>query len=309
MIEAIACAKINLSLRVGSVGVGGLHRIDGIFQSIGWVDHLQIDHAERDSLQSRHGGEVIAGWDNLAWQALVAVREQVGSSAQVEIILDKTIPAAAGLGGGSADAAASLALSGKLLNLDRTRLAGLAVGLGSDVPFCFRGGTIAVGGTGAELSEMPAAAGFAVAVVAPPIELATGDVYSRWDALDEPTGPPVAGSDLPPALRAEGPLINDLYPAAAAAASSLEDWRAELADRWGRPVLMTGSGPTLFAFFVDEAEARGAVEDTPAGARAKAAALPVPFGWAMRDGDQLTASVSLDETAEDLVRSLLTVVP
>ena len=186
---------------------------------------------------------------------------------------------------GSADAAAALAIAGHLFGVGRDVLLSLAAGLGSDVPFCFTGGTTEVSGTGEELRPMADAAGFAVAVVVPPIELATGDVYTRWDELDEPRGEAPPDAALPPALRGQGVLANDLLPAALSVNPALGDWRSELAARWSRPVLLTGSGPTLFGFFIDEAEAAGAIEDTPPGARGKAAAIPVPFGWAIRDGD------------------------
>ncbi len=284
MIRAVACAKINLSLHVAAREANGLHRIDGIFQSISWVDRLAAAPAEEDTISDGSGGEVIAGWDNLAWRAVDEVRRVAGRTRAVELVLDKEIPAAAGLGGGSADAAAALAIGGHLFGVERDTLAGLAVGLGSDVPFCFTGGTAEVSGTGERLRPRAPAAGFAVAVVVPPIELATGAVYSKWDELGGPHGEAPATTAVPPALRNEGPLANDLLPAALAVTPALGDWRSELAARWSRPVLLTGSGPTLFAFFIDEAEAAAALGDSPPGARAAAAASPVPYGWAIRDG-------------------------
>lgn len=284
MIQAIAAAKINLSLRVASRQASGLHRIDGIFQSISWTDRLEAGFASEDTLRSAGGGEVIAGWDNLAWQAVAEVRRLARTRRPVELVLDKAIPAAAGLGGGSADAAAALAIGGQLFGIERDALDGLTAALGSDVPFCFAGGTAVVGGTGQEVRPLAPAAGFGVAVVVPPIELATGAVYAKWDELGEPRGESPPDRTLPPALRGVGPLANDLLPAAFAVNPLLGEWRSELATRWSRPVLLTGSGPTLFAFFIDEAEAGAAIEDTPPGARGKSAAIPVPFGWAIRRG-------------------------
>jgi len=305
VIQAIACAKINLSLHVASRDATGLHRIDGIFQSISWVDRLTAESAEEDSLRSVSGGDVIAGWDNLAWRAIAEVRQAAGSDRGVGLVLDKAIPAAAGLGGGSADAAAALAIAGHLFGAERETLLGLTAGLGSDVPFCFAGGTAEVSGTGEELRPRPPATGFAVALVVPPIELATGAVYTKWDELGEPRGESPPEVALPPALRGEGPLANDLLPAALAVNPALGEWRAELASRWSRPVLLTGSGPTLFGFFIDEAEAAAAIEDTPAGARGKAAAMPVSFGWVIReDGGHVMPSGPIDTETSRLISGI-----
>jgi len=306
VIRAIACAKINLSLHVAARDANGLHRIDGIFQSISWVDRLAAATAPEDTLRNVGGGEVIAGWDNLAWRAVEDVRRAAGSRLGVALALDKSIPAAAGLGGGSADAAAALAVGGHLFGVEREELADLTAALGSDVPFCFTGGTARVGGTGEELRSLPPATGFAVAVVVPPIELATGAVYSKWDELGGPPGETPAESSLPPSLRGHGSLANDLLPAALAVSPALGEWRSELAAGWGRPVLLTGSGPTLFAFFIDEAEAAAAIDDSPVGARGKVAASPVPFGWAMRDdAGPVVPSNPVDAAATRLIASML----
>jgi 4-diphosphocytidyl-2C-methyl-D-erythritol kinase len=83
----------------------------------------------------------------------------------------------------------------------------------------------------------------------------------------------------PPLLREHGPLRNDLYAAAVALAPEVDEWRVELETRWGRPVALSGSGPALFAFFVDLDEAQGAVGDVPRGARGAEAVEPVSVGW------------------------------
>jgi 4-diphosphocytidyl-2-C-methyl-D-erythritol kinase len=121
--------------------------------------------------------------------------------------------------------------------------------------------------------------GYALGIAVPDFELSTPDVYRAWDEIGEPEGPAFPDSALPPGLRTFAPMRNDLQPAAEAIAPELADWRSELANRWGRPVAMSGSGPALFGFFVDEDEANDAVSAHPAGARAVHAAVPVPQGW------------------------------
>jgi 4-diphosphocytidyl-2-C-methyl-D-erythritol kinase len=279
MINAEAYAKLNLGLRVGGRREDGFHPVSGIFQSIGIVDRLGLDDAESDSIAGEGGRPVADGLDNLAFRALKAVRAVAGSSASLVLTLGKRIPAAAGLGGGSADAAGALALGGRRFGVERATLAAIAPQLGSDVPFCLIGGTARVSGRGDAVAPLDPLSGFALAVVVPPLEITTPEAFRTWDALDGPEGLRMPQSALPPALRSEGDLQNDLYPAALALAPDLDDWRLDLEQRWGRPVMLSGSGPTLYGFFVDEDEAAGAVAAVPAGTRFAEPCDLATVGW------------------------------
>ncbi len=277
--QARAHAKVNFGLRVGSRRPDGYHALHGLFQSVDWSDLVQLDACDEDVAETGSGGELPEGRANLAWRAAEAVREHAGAGDGMRLRLTKEIPVAAGLGGGSADAAAALGLAGRMFAVGGDDLERLAATIGSDVPFCLRGGLAVVEGRGEVLHPRPLRTGYALGIVVPPIELATPAVFARWDELGEPRGGEMPLSALPPPLRGEGPAVNDLYPAAAALSPELDDWRAELAERWGRPLLMSGSGPSLFAFFLDRAEAEEAVRAAPAGARASRAAVPVARGW------------------------------
>ena len=281
--RARAYAKVNLSLRVELSREGGLHPIVGMFQSIDWHDVLILSDSDEDELLGHHGQEVVDGWDNLAWKAISAARDHSGTATRVRLELHKRIPVAAGLGGGSADAAAALGLGGKRFGLVPHDLQALAPALGSDVPFCFLGGRAVVRGLGDEVAQLAPAGGYGLAIVVPPVELATAAIYRSWDRLDGPTGPELAGTGLPPSLRDDGPFTNDLYSAAVDVAPAVDDWRSELSTRWARPVLLTGSGPALFAYFVDAEEAASALDEIPVGARAASAATPVDVGWEIED--------------------------
>lgn len=281
MIGGEAYAKVNLGLRVGGLRDDGFHPLSGIFQSINVVDALQLEAAEIDSIASSSGGPVPDGLDNLAFRAVAAVRNQTTSSRSVSVTLDKTIPTAAGLGGGSADAAAALVLAGRYFGVDQATLHELAPTLGSDVPFCLTGGTARVAGRGDVVEALDLLAGFALAVVVPPIEVSTPAVFRKWDELGGPTGLAVPEKDLPPVLRGDGDLVNDLYPAATALAALVDEWRMELVDGWGRPVMMSGSGPSLYAFFLDRDEAASAVAAIPAGSRFAEACDLAAVGWAI----------------------------
>jgi 4-diphosphocytidyl-2-C-methyl-D-erythritol kinase len=281
--RAEAFAKVNLGLRVASRRADGYHPLRSLFLSVSWSDLLEVAPSPEDRFAAI-GPEVPAGEDNLAWQAVTAVREVAAAAPPLAVTLEKRIPIAAGLGGGSADAAAALALSGRILGVDDAVLADLAPGIGADVPFCFRGGFAAVGGIGEEIAPLPVPAGFALAIAVPPFRLGTPDVFARWDRLGEPGGRAVASGGLPPSLRDFGPLQNDLFPAAVSLAPELGDWRADLAARWRTPIFMSGSGPALFGLFPTWLEAEDALAEVPGPVRAVFPAIPVSAGWRLDDG-------------------------
>lgn len=273
---ADAFAKVNLGLVISSLASDGYHPLLSLAQSVSWADRLELGPAEDDefTVDGMDPSE-----DNLAWRALQAVRSEAGSHRPVALRLRKKIEVAAGLGGGSADAAATLGLAGRSFGVPHDRLPDLALQLGADVPYCLVGGLALLEGRGERISARPAVNGYALGIVVPDFQLSTPAVYRQWDEMGEPHGRPIPSSALPPGLREYDPLRNDLEPAAEALAPQVGEWRAELAARWGRPVAMTGSGPALFGFFVDEDEAGSAVLDRPAGARAGRAVVPVPRGW------------------------------
>jgi 4-diphosphocytidyl-2C-methyl-D-erythritol kinase len=119
--------------------------------------------------------------------------------------------------------------------------------------------------------------------VVPPFEVSTAAAYRRWDDLGGPAAPEAPDRDLPPALRSGEPLGNDLLAAALSLAPELGDWRSDLARRWGREVMLSGSGPALFAFFPTASEAESAVA-AASGARGARACRPVPQGWQVPSG-------------------------
>jgi 4-diphosphocytidyl-2-C-methyl-D-erythritol kinase len=274
--SAEAFAKVNLGLVVAGRGSDGFHPIISLTQSCSWSDLVTIALADDDGF-TVDGME--SSDDNLVWRAVEALRGEAGSSRPVAAQLDKRIAVAAGLGGGSADAAAVLGLASRLFGVPGERLPALALELGADVPFCLTGGLAVLEGRGERVSGKPAVGGYALGIAVPDFELSTPAVYRRWDEIGEPEGTAFPPGDLPPGLRGFDPLRNDLLPAAESLAPELADWRSELAGRWERPVAMSGSGPALFGFFLDEDEARAAVEDCPPGVRAAHSAVPVPRGW------------------------------
>ena len=281
---AIAPAKLNFSLEVRARDGSGLHPVRGLTQAITWHDILTMEESDTDHL-SVHGADLPSGEDNLVWRAVEDLRQRSGDRRRVEMKLWKRIPVAAGLAGGSADAAAALALYGDLIGAGRGELDEAAARIGADVRFCLHGGRRWTGGYGERIGPIiEGKDGFLVVVAVPPFPLETPLVYVTWDRLGGPKGPRVAASDLPPSIRAYGPLSNDLYPAAVAIEPVLDDWRAELSSRWERSVLLSGSGPALFGFFVDEVEAEEALIIVPGEARAAFSAPMLGHGARITDG-------------------------
>jgi len=276
--QSLANAKVNLSLRVQSPRSDGLHPIRGVFQSVDWADEVRLSATDADDVVVS-GLAVPEDETNLAWRAADAVRRIAESEEPLRVSLHKSVPDGAGLGGGSADAAAALILASRRFGVPFEDVRRLAVDLGADVPFALVGGTAIVGGIGELVQPEPDAVDFALAIVVPDVALATASVYSEWDSLDGPAGPIHPDGALPPALRDLSPFANDLYPAAVSIEPRIDDWRNELEGTWGVPVAMTGSGSALFAYFSSLDEAKDAIAAAPAPARASRAVSPTNHGW------------------------------
>lgn len=258
MAEWEAPAKLNLDLRVGPVDAGGRHPLRSLVQTVDWTDRLRVEEGDEDVLEVE-GAELPEGGENLVWKAVEALRLE--TRPRLYVHLEKRIPVAAGLAGGSADAAATLRAVSDMLGVDRTPPESVAAGVGADVPFLLVGGTAWMEGYGEKLDRLDPLEGFAVGLAVPPFELSTADVYRRWDELDGPVGEELAAPLLPPPLRGYGEVRNDLTPAALDLLPDLGDWMEDLEQRWSRPVFMSGSGPACFAYFVDHDEAEAAVEE------------------------------------------------
>ena len=280
--KAEAYAKVNLALAVFARMADGFHPLRGIFQSISLSDDLEMAPAGEDEVVVSND-EAPADFGNLAWRGFDAVRRSVRVTQPARLQITKRIPAGAGLGGGSADAAAAIGMAAARFGLDDEDAAAIAESIGADVPFSLVGGTCLVEGRGERVTPQPPVGGFALAVVVPPFAMATPDVYRKWDELGGPQGEAIDDASLPPSLRGWLPMRNDLYPAAVALDERIGDWRRDLAAEWGTAVAMTGSGSALFAFFPTIGEARSAAEAVTVPVRLATAAEPVDRGWSLRD--------------------------
>lgn len=242
-----AYAKINLALHLRQRRPDGYHELETIFAFTGFGDQLSVAPAAAISLSI--GGDFAAaagaGSDNLVLRAAQALSAASGVSAGAALTLHKHIPVAAGLGGGSADAAATLRLLSKFWGLDWSLadLESLAADLGSDVPACVAAQTCFGSGRGEALAPWRNdLAGTPVLLINPRVAVPTGPVFGGWDGVDR--GGIAAGVPLT-ALR------NDMTPAALAIAPVIATVLAALAATAPLLARMSGSGATCLALYAD----------------------------------------------------------
>lgn len=211
-----APAKLTLSLRVVGTRADGYHLLEAEMATVDMADTLEFGEGNGLVVSGPAAGGVPDDGRNLVRRALAAVGRRA------EVRLTKRIPAGAGLGGGSADAAAVLRWAG-------CSDVSVAAALGADVPFCVVGGRAMVTGVGERVEPLPFEER-TFTLLTPPSAVSTAAVYRAWDELGGPHGP-------------DG---NDLEPAALAVAPELARWRDELADASGCRPRLAGSGSTWF---------------------------------------------------------------
>ena len=245
-----AAAKVNLALEVLSRRADGYHEIATVMQAVDLSDRLTLEEAP--TLEVRTSApDVPTDERNLAYRAAAAVRDAAKVDRGVRITLDKRIPVAAGLGGGSTDAAAVLAGLNRLWGLrwPVERLEELAVGLGMDVPFFLRGGAALGTGRGEQLTALRSAV-LALVLVNPRFPVSTAETYGRMrPALysDGSRSRAVAGAL---ASRSAGRVATSLYNGLALAAREaypqIGQMEAALTAAGALGAMMSGSGPTVF---------------------------------------------------------------
>ncbi|HEX2516591.1 MAG TPA: 4-(cytidine 5'-diphospho)-2-C-methyl-D-erythritol kinase [Chloroflexota bacterium] len=257
-ISILAPAKINLTLEVLGRRPDGFHALRSVMQVIALADRLTVEPA--DTLTLTCSLPELESAQNLVWRAAELLRRETGTAAGAMMNLQKAIPVAAGLGGGSSDAASALLALDRLwdLRLPRGRLLELGARLGSDVPF-FLGetGCALVEGRGELLSPLPDLAPRWVVLVRPPQPLSTAAVFgalppARWSDGAR-TGAWIAASE---GGRHVPPPFNDLEPVALELAPAARAARDALRAAGGEALALSGTGPTVFALFEEEAPAR-----------------------------------------------------
>ena len=248
--EIIAAAKVNLALEILSRRSDGYHEIATVMHAVDLSDRLVLEDAEAIEVRTSAAG-VPTDESNLAHRAAVALRDAAGIDRGARITLDKHIPVAAGLGGGSTDAAATLVGLNKLWGLrwSAARLSELAVGLGMDVPFFLQGGAALATGRGEQLKPLGGSS-LGLVLVNPKFAVSTAEMYGKVTPSLYTGGEHALGAVK--ALRTHGParvaasLYNGLEPAARAAYPQIGQMQAALVAAGALGATMSGSGPTVF---------------------------------------------------------------
>lgn len=261
-----ARAKINLGLDICGRLPNGYHEIRTVMQTVNIYDELEF--------RKRHDPDIILSVDsrdslgelenNLIFRAARLMKERFSIREGIEISLKKKIPVAAGMAGGSTDAAATMLAINELygLGLDKARLTEEAVLLGADIPFCILGGTALAEGIGEKLTPLPAPPSASLLIVKPPIMVATKWVYDNLDANMPDTHPDIDG--IVEALR-QGDLSgvtqrmgNVMEAVTAKKYPIIADIEKMMLGNGAMGAAMSGSGATIFGVFAEKKTADAA---------------------------------------------------
>ena len=270
-IEQKAYAKINLSLDILGRLENGYHIVKMVMQTIDLYDELVFETQDRDCPSMEitlvsDNGEIPCGEDNLIVRAVRRMEAKYRIRKDLRITLKKNIPVAAGMAGGSTDAAAALRAVRDLFvpEVSDEELQKIGVTLGADIPYCVTGGTQLSEGIGEVLTLLPDAPQCGLIVCKPPVGVSTGEVYKRYDSLETVTHPDIDA-------QIEAIRKGDLACMAGHCGNVLEEVTGAMYPRIGEIERffeeqgaliskMSGSGPTVFAIFADKEKARLAAE-------------------------------------------------
>jgi 4-diphosphocytidyl-2-C-methyl-D-erythritol kinase len=248
-----APAKINLMLDVLHKRADGFHEVEMIMTMVDLADRLELSEMPRDSIIiTSQAGYIPLDEKNLAFQAARLIKDRYNVRSGVHIHLDKRIPVAAGLAGGSSDAAATLRGLNRLwrLGIPAQELQELGAELGSDVPFCVTGGTALATGRGERLTPIASPPQCWVVLAKPPINVSTAEVYGRVRSGNIAVHPSASGmraaieaGDFQGVCSKLGNVLEEVTLKLHPEVQQLKDAMIRLG---ADGVLMSGSGPTVF---------------------------------------------------------------
>ena len=264
-VELKALAKINLGLDVLGRRENGYHDVRMIMQSIYLYDEVKIEKKDTPGIEVVTNLKYLpVNEDNIAYKAAHLLKEEFDISEGVKITLKKHIPVAAGLAGGSSNAAAVLFGMNRMfrLGLSQKSLMERGVKLGADVPYCIMRGTVLAEGIGEELKTLPAMPKCTVLIAKPPISVSTKTVYEALDSKEITQHPDIDGimegleqHDLRKIAECMGNVLEDvtipMHPV-------IREIKQEMMDAGALGAMMSGSGPTVFGLFESRAAAREA---------------------------------------------------
>jgi 4-diphosphocytidyl-2-C-methyl-D-erythritol kinase len=259
----LAPAKINLTLDILEKRADGYHEVDMIMQSVSLVDELEMEVISEGISLTSDSSVIPLDSRNLVWQAAELLQKRFGVSQGIRIHLKKNIPVEAGLAGGSSDAATTLRGLNLLwgLNLPLGELEKIGAELGSDIPFCIRGGTMRATGRGEILERLPGIPKFSVLLIKPTVGVSTARAYQKFGEKGVTDHPDMAGMmEAISQGNREGiqKKIKNVF----------EEWVPEmqpiileimerLKEKGAKCVGMSGSGPTVFVLTDSAEELKG----------------------------------------------------
>lgn len=271
-----AYAKINIGLDVLRRRADGYHEVKMIMQTVDIYDELVLERRKEPGIELRmDNSELPSGGDNLICRAADLLFREKKITGGVNISLTKRIPIAAGMAGGSADAAAALRGVNELFDMgySLTELQALGVGLGADIPYCLAGGTMLSEGIGEILTPLPAPPSAHLVIAKPDINVSTAFVYGNLHADSLAWHPDIDG--MIAALQKgdldgiTGRLGNVLETVTVKAHPVIEQIKELLRKQGAENALMSGSGPTVFGIFKEKETAARAAEAVERGQLAK----------------------------------------
>ncbi|MCG7337480.1 4-(cytidine 5'-diphospho)-2-C-methyl-D-erythritol kinase [Sporosarcina sp. ACRSM] len=258
MLYEKAPAKINLTLDVLHKRPDGFHEVEMVMTTVDLADRVWLRPAENGNIIIKASERFVPNdRKNLAYQAAELLQQRYDIQKGVEITLEKSIPVAAGLAGGSSDAAATLRGLNRLWNLGLSadKLAELGASIGSDVSFCVHGGTALATGRGEKIQSLPAPPNCWVILAKPPISVSTADIYGnlRLSKMDHPDTASMMDAlrqgDYEKMCASVGnilePVTMSIHPQVAVLKEQMKKFGADA-------VLMSGSGPTVFGLVKHE---------------------------------------------------------
>ena len=263
MLRELARAKINLTLDILGIRSDGYHEVSMILQTIELADELELKKISSGVKLMMNGGENIPTDErNLAWRAAVEFQKFCGRDLGVSISLTKKIPSAAGLAGGSSDAAAVIRGMNRLyeFSLAENELCAIGEKVGSDVPFCIIGGTCLAEGRGEILTRLAPIKKFSVVLAKPDGEISTAWAYKTYDENPAEVHPPT--EEIIKQLASENydsafeNFANVLESTAVKKIPAIAECKNNFIAAGARVALMSGSGSTVFALTDDDDSAK-----------------------------------------------------
>lgn len=261
-----AYGKVNLGLDVVRRRDDGYHEVRMIMQTVGLFDRLELRKSPGDSITlSANLKYLPLDEQNLVYRAIAAVKDKYSLRGGVEAYLEKRIPIAAGMAGGSADCAAALRGMNQLfdLGIGESGLCEIGAGLGADVPYCVIGGTALAEGIGEKLTKLPPMPDCHILIAKPGISVSTKAVYENLNVPGLRSHPDIDG--MVSAIESRdlcgitGRMENVLETVTVPKYPVIDEIKSFLMEQGAENALMSGSGPTVFGIFASEDKARAAL--------------------------------------------------